>query len=1613
MVRSASVGLHQLVRISVSVGLPEPQLAKDALVELLLSAGEHDAVALGKLKIQELQKQASQLGIDQSAVRDALLLMPGRDGQIAADAANEWLAARIAHAHGSQGIVDLCNTSLGTGGTQVLSTCLAASSLHGVQCLHLGNCGLDDAALGAFAGGNGVPSAIIQLTDLDLSSNSFGLQGLQAIVQPGSGFGTNLAVLNLSNNPQLLRRSNGGRVATPGHALGAAVAASQLRELHLAHCALGPHGAAALANSLVEHGGLPLSLNILVLSGNPLTGSGELVEGRTRAGTDDTQRRGLRRLRKDRIDYDTSGFEALCALLKHSHVRLLKLEQCGLGTRAGAALGSAGLGMHLQELDLGHNALRCSGVTQLAHSLADSTLTSLSLRDNQLGAPALMALHRGYLNVTKERARVGSAVGGTVEGKFRGGIITLKHLDLGSLLMIPLGDDLSLQSPLHTNLEPAAAVASLLPLLPMLESIVLQLGNVPRFALTDVSELHLNSRALSSSECLLLGAWLKRSQPQTLVEKLVLSHNNGLHEVVLGLQGGGNEIHLRGFQMLCDSLQTSCVQVLELNSCNLGPECVKILAKSLPVSIKHLNIASNPLKTEGLSALSEAFRGENGVIFDITNLQIDLGAQHRDLNALSTSIILSQQSLTPDDLVLLAGWMQMPTVRANLCTIDLAHNSLVKHTATGSEVELQGIQGLARALPSLTRLQKLSISDTGLGPVAMHLLSPSFPQQLQSLDLSNNSLGVAGKAMLAVELPLLCIQILIVDLGNCSDPSARSTVLDAAAPFLNLGVSNENWVSRPDPDTTAAQIGSQITTTPVNINRRRSTTVILTGNAKLDAIARNNLDLGGTRLDPKAMRAPHLQPEDALILAGWLNCAKVRKSLTDLDLSGNTGLVDRHLSSGDEVDYNGPLFEGEIAEQLFKSKEGMDLRYQGANQAILTDQHWTDDHQNTWSEDKRKAAVASGMLRWACQSSAPQAWAADPGVRLADRPAGLATNSDWCTHWCVAFDALACAISSLYKLRALRLRGIGLGHRALTLLARRGIGTALQELDLAENPLIRLDWQGRELAQDTQSWAGLMCRATGNKLPEGWCNLRSSAPELHDTTTPGVTVLRLQHTNIGPIALQELVSVTNTRLTKLFLGRNSALGNSGKAVLAEGIVKRQLLSLKLLEIDFGRMPAIELSAGCTSLDLSSQQLTNGDACLLGAAIGNGELCAGLHTLHLSDNPAIAASGKLAIAAGLATPSSHPVAKGLGGSGAPVLVSASFGIGGKTSVTGPKEVLLSLHAGVESLCFRGCGIQMADVALIAACLSPQQRQPRNIGVARDLLVSQTEKHATADKKSSGKTAGTASDEAKCTVADSVMFPKPALGLTAGLKTIDLGANYLTDHDIIPLFCALSVAEAQRQINIAAKVQQDALDADIAEQQAKVDDEKARNSIDITKDPAERQEWITWRKTTTQNLAQSQKTASKLRELAQRRAVLDKSLAPLLAGLARIQRGHALSVHDLRLDKNRLGPLSGESLGNILTAGQANDGCRPPPLKLLNLSGNNSFCDVGLEMLAPSLGQPACLIESLDVSDCGICYRKRAVRRAAKGISDSLSHVPGVLELAAAVQSRPFSLIISTF
>ena len=206
---AGAVDRLMLARICKAVGVPEPETLHTALVRLILAhpSGGDDSAHLTELKVPALRELALAAGVaptraeqEIDSLEDAELPHPDRHGNVAAAAAEAWLAPRMASAHGNDGLVDLRNSGLGNGGAQVLAGCLVTPTMSYVKSLLLGCCCLGDAAVAAVAAAPShwacaTPTSELHrhayttknLTELDLSNNQFSAAGLRAICSPGFG----------------------------------------------------------------------------------------------------------------------------------------------------------------------------------------------------------------------------------------------------------------------------------------------------------------------------------------------------------------------------------------------------------------------------------------------------------------------------------------------------------------------------------------------------------------------------------------------------------------------------------------------------------------------------------------------------------------------------------------------------------------------------------------------------------------------------------------------------------------------------------------------------------------------------------------------------------------------------------------------------------------------------------------------------------------------------------------------------------------------------------------------------------------------------------------------------------------------------------------------------------------------------------------------------------------------------------------------------------------------------------------------------------------------------------------------------------------------------------
>ena len=762
-----------------------------------------------------------------------------------------------------------------------------------------------------------------------------------------------------------------------------------------------------------------------------------------------------------------------------------------------------------------------------------------------------------------------------------------------------------------------------------------------------VSALRLSGAGLAPADGLLIGAWLAQPMQATSVSRLEMSHNHLLSRVILQRADGvgtSDEAELLGLHEFAAALRSSAVQVLQMASCDIGPAAMKVIAEGLPRGLVELDVSANPLKAGGLAAL-----GAELPRVDLTVLTMDLGKMKRTMRSDKAAMDLAGEELKPDDLRLLNGWLRMPTVQASLTQLELGRREVVKSKdqSTGEE---DGGEDVVTVLGNRLLTRHGSGAEAGLhGIEALGLALPGLAR-LSMCSLYNTYVGpVALHRMLAPAFPS---SLKVLDLSGNKLAAAGKAALALQLRRLAL--------------------------MKLRIDLGRHYTAVELVAAQVE------LKLSGLVL----------LPEDAIVVAGWLLSEQVQSECEHIDLSENR-LVGR-LMSGPEIPFNGTPFSGEVADKH--------LRPLDANNAMLNDNEWRDDIGHKWPDDKKKDVMARAYLGWAVQT------VLETGTKEPDGNARLLATTDSsrgvgsCTcHWAVALEALCASVAALASLRELSLRGNGLGPLALTKLAVHGIGAYITTVDLSDNPLVSLDWQGNELKEDMGAVEGILRRALSMNLRAGILGLGKASPRLFDhglyidgMYRLGCSSLRLNGTACGPMVLDELLRLESTSVQVLELGRNAAFGRQGKQLLAAGLNGGMACpSLTTLVIDLGtksdpEKQTVRLTSETTELDLAGHRLDSADAAVLGACLATGKLLCSLTALDLSQNPAIGESGKIALGAGLANPK------------APTVQYGSFGLGRKC------QHELALDANADEIDMKGNGLSLGDVALLAGCLSPKQR-----------------------------------------------------------------------------------------------------------------------------------------------------------------------------------------------------------------------------------------------------------------------------------------------------------------
>jgi hypothetical protein len=135
---------------------------------------------------------------------------------------------------------------------------------------------------------------------------------------------------------------------------------------------------------------------------------------------------------------------------------------------------------------------------------------------------------------------------------------------------------------------------------------------------------------------------------------------------------------------------------------------------------------------------------------------------------------MRRSGLRPPDLLVLAGWTELPAVAERLTMLDLGDNPELGGSRIlardDAEIELFGLEAMTVALAgSAVRTLRLDrAGDFGLGGAAITQLSLGFGGSvpLAELDISGIKLGTEAKGALGRALGRIDMQRLRIDLGR-------------------------------------------------------------------------------------------------------------------------------------------------------------------------------------------------------------------------------------------------------------------------------------------------------------------------------------------------------------------------------------------------------------------------------------------------------------------------------------------------------------------------------------------------------------------------------------------------------------------------------------------------------------------------------------------------------------------------------------------------------------------------------------------------------------------------------------------------------------------------------
>ena len=402
---------------------------------------------------------------------------------------------------------------------------------------------------------------------------------------------------------------------------------------------------------------------------------------------------------------------------------------------------------HIQELDLGSNDLRASGITKISRSLQKIS--------------SLIKLYINHNNITNEAADDIAAV---ISCNTH-----LQELDLGS-------NDLR-----------ASGITKISRSLQKISSLIkffVNHNNITNEAADDIAtviscnshlqELHLGNNKLQASG---ITKVLRSLQKISSLTKLYINHNNITNEAaddiatvvscnahLQELHLGSNDFQASGITKVLRSLQKiSSLLKLCINHSNITDKAADDIAAviSCNTHLQELDLASNDLRALGITKISRSLQ-------TISSL-IKLCINHNNIT-----------DKAADDIAAVIS------CNTHLQELDLASNDL----------RASGITKISKSLQKISSLIKLHVNHNNITNEAADDIAAviSCNTYLQELDLGSNDLRASGITKISRSLQKTLLIKLYINHNNITDEAADdiATVISCNTHLQELDLSNND-----------------------------------------------------------------------------------------------------------------------------------------------------------------------------------------------------------------------------------------------------------------------------------------------------------------------------------------------------------------------------------------------------------------------------------------------------------------------------------------------------------------------------------------------------------------------------------------------------------------------------------------------------------------------------------------------------------------------------------------------------------------------------------------------------------------------------------------------------